>query len=91
MSEELIDVNIENITICKKVNPHTEKTAWRSQGEKYNSRPTNYTEYYNDYYKLQCKDRIVCEKCGKNVLLLTKSRHQKSLHCKIAFLEKQTF
>ena len=91
MSEELIDVNIENTTICKKVNPHNEKTAWRSQGEKYNSRPINYTEYYNDYYKLHCKDRIVCEKCGKNVLLLTKSRHQKSLHCRIAFLQKQTF
>ena len=91
MSEELIDVNIENTTICKKVNPHNEKNAWRSQGEKYNSRPINYTEYYNDYYKLHCKDRIVCEKCGKNVLLLTKSRHQKSLHCRIAFLQKQTF
>ena len=63
MSEELIDVNI----VCKKVNPHNEQTAWRSQGEY----------------------RLVCEKCGKNVLLLTKSRHQKSLHCKIAFLEKQ--
>ena len=91
MSEELIDVNIENTTICKKVNQHNEKTAWRSQGEKYNSRPINYTEYYNDYYTLHCKDRIDCEKCGKNVLLLTKSRHQKSLHCRIAFLQKQTF
>ena len=89
MSEELIDVNIENITICKKVNPHNEKTAWRSQGEKYDCRPSNYTEYYNNYYKLHCKDRIVCEKCGKHILLLTKSRHQKSLHCKFAFLEKQ--
>ena len=89
MSEELIDVNIENITICKKVNTHSEKTAWRSQGEKYDCRPSNYTEYYNNYYKLHCKDRIVCETCGKNILLLTKSRHQKPLHCKFAFLEKQ--
>ena len=44
MSEELIDVNIENIKIDRKVNPHNEKTAWRSQGEKYDSRPTNYKE-----------------------------------------------
>ena len=49
MSKELIEEIKETITICKKVNPHNEKTAWRSQGEKYNSRPTNYTEYYNDY------------------------------------------
>ena len=87
MSNELI----EEITICKKVNPHNEKTAWRSQGEKYDYRPENYNEYCRNYYKLHCKDRIVCEKCGKNVLLLTKSRHQKSLHCRIAFLQKQTF
>ena len=33
MSEELIDVNIENIQIVRKVNPHNEKTAWKSQGE----------------------------------------------------------
>ena len=46
MSEELIDVNIENIQIVRKVNPHNEKTAWRSQGEKYDSRPTNYKEYF---------------------------------------------
>ena len=89
MSKELIEEIKETITICKKVNPHNEKTAWRSQGEKYNNRPSNYTEYYNDYYKLHCKDRINCDKCGKNILLLTKSRHQKSLHCKMAFLEQQ--
>ena len=41
MPEELIDVNIENIEIVRKVNPRNEQTAWRSQGEKYDSRPTN--------------------------------------------------
>ena len=45
MSEEIQDANIENIPIIKKVNPHNERTAWRSQGEKYDSRPTNYKEY----------------------------------------------
>ena len=44
MSEELIDVNIENIQIVRKVNPHNEKTVWRSQGEKYDCRQTNYKE-----------------------------------------------
>ena len=67
MSKELIEEIKETITICKKVNPHNEKTAWRSQGEKYNNRPLNYTEYYNDYYKLHCKDRINCDKCGKHI------------------------
>ena len=48
MSEELIDVNIENIQIVRKVNPRNEKTAWRSQGEKYDCRPTNYKEYFSN-------------------------------------------
>ena len=87
MSEELIDVNIENIQIVRKVNPHNERTAWRSQGEKYDCRPTNYTEYFRNYYKLHCKDATVCEKCSKNILQTTKARHQKSLHCRLAFFE----
>ena len=44
MSEEIIDVNIENIQIVRKVNPRNEKTAWRSQGENYDCRPTNFNE-----------------------------------------------
>ncbi len=88
MSEEIQDANIENIPIIKKVNPHNEKTAWRSQGEKYDSRPTNYKEYFTNYYKLHCKDTILCEKCDKTILKGKKARHQKSLHCRLAYLEK---
>ena len=87
MSEELIDVNIENIEITKKVNPHNDKTAWRSQGEKYDYRPINPKEYYKDYFKLHCKDRINCDRCGKSVLLLSKSKHYKTLHCRLTVLE----
>jgi hypothetical protein len=46
MSKEIKEELIEEITICKKVNPHNEKTAWRSQGEKYDSRPTNYKVFF---------------------------------------------
>ena len=87
MSEELIDVNIENIQIVRKVNPRNEKTAWRSQGEKYDCRPTNYKEYFSNYNKLHCKDTVDCEKCGKTVLKHHRVRHQKSLPCGFAFFE----
>ena len=90
MSEELIDVNVETIEIIKKVNPRNEKNAWRSQGDKYDSRPTNYKEYFSNYRKLHCKDTIDCEKCGKTVLKHHRARHQNSLHCRLAFFELTT-
>ena len=68
MSEELIDVNIENDKIVRKINPHTEKTAWRSHGGTYDSRPTKYKEYFSNYNKLHCTDTVDCEKCEKTVL-----------------------
>jgi len=88
MSEEILDVNIENVEIVRKVNPHNEKTAWRSQGDKYDTRPNNYKEYFTNYYKLHCKDEMVCDKCDKTILKHHKARHQKSLKCRLTFLEK---
>ena len=88
MSEEILDANIENVEIVKKVNPHNEKTAWRSQGEKNDKRPVNHKEYFTNYYNLHCKDTIQCDKCDKNILKSKKARHQQSLHCRLAYLEK---
>ena len=87
MSEELIDVNIENIQIVRKVNPRNEQLLVEVRVKKYDCRPTNYKEYFSNYNKLHCKETADCEKCGKTVLKHHRVRHQKSLHCRLAFFE----
>ena len=55
---------------------------------KKNKRPTNYKEYFMNYNKLHSKDEMVCDKCDKTILKAKKARHQKSMHCRLAYLEK---
>ncbi len=88
MEETLVDVDITNIKIDRKVNPLSEKTAWRSQGEKYNSKP-NDTEYYKKYFQEHKHDKTNCERCGKEILKWGMSKHQKSMKCRLTYLEAQ--
>jgi len=66
--------------------PRSEATAWRSAGEKYNSKPKD-PDYRNKYYQEKLKTPVQCPLCGHLINKTQMNRHQKSKKC----LEVQAF
>lgn len=82
MENTLTDVDITNIKTNKKVNPQNYKTAWRSDGNKYDNRP-NDPDYYKNYFQEHKNDKTICEICGKELLKRSKAKHKKSKKCRL--------
>lgn len=87
-----LDIYLEDTT-TKKNKMHqarSEKTAWRSAGEKYNKKPLD-PEYAKRYYHNRQIIPIACPLCGTVVNRTQMKRHQTGKRCKAVceFLAKK--
>ena len=77
-----LDIYLEDTT-TKKNKMHqarSEKTAWRSAGEKYNKKPLD-PEYAKRYYHNRQIIPIACPLCGTVVKRTQMKRHQMGKRC----------